>query len=104
MVGLLAPTDRRGCPQRTLKVQLTQIELANRRAIFDRGADKGVLAYLRDNRLKLHLHGYSHPTPSASTDLPLNTLRRGWWQGVPRTSDLKDLPGVGWTASLTWER
>ena len=63
MVGLLAPTDRRGCPQRTLKVQLTQIELDNRRALFDTGADKGVLVHLRDNRLKLHLHCNRHPIP-----------------------------------------
>src|ERR1700704_3579765 len=62
-IGLLAPTDRRGRLQRPLKVQFAQIELENRRAIFDRGADKGVLVYCRDNRLKLHLHGDSHPTP-----------------------------------------
>src|SRR3989449_10931379 len=48
-----------------LKIQFAQIELDNRRAIFDRGADKGVLVHLRDNRLKLHLHSYSHPTPFA---------------------------------------
>src|SRR2546422_6938591 len=64
-VGLLAPTDRRGRLQHTLKIQFAQIELDNRRAIFDRGADKGVLVYLRDNRRKLHLHSYSHPTPFA---------------------------------------
>src|SRR6267378_5514086 len=62
-IGLLAPTDRRGRLQRPLKVQFAQIELENRRAIFDRGADKGVLVDCRDNRLKLHLHGDSHPTP-----------------------------------------
>ena len=76
-VGLLAPTDRRGRPQRTLKVAFAQIERDNRRAIFDRGADKGVLVYLRDNRLKLHLHSYSHPTSFAPTDVSLDTLRKG---------------------------
>src|SRR2546427_4284886 len=64
-VGRLAPTDRRGRLPYTLKIQFAQIELDNRRAIFDRGADKGVLVYLRDNRRKLHLHSYSHPTPFA---------------------------------------
>jgi len=49
MVGLLAPTDRRGCPQRTLKVQIAQIELDDRRAIVERGADKGILVELRDH-------------------------------------------------------
>src|SRR6266567_1740365 len=76
-VGRLAPTDRRGRLQYTLKVQFAQIELDNRRAIFDRGADKGVLVYLRDNRLKLHLHSYSHPTSFAPTDVSLDTLRKG---------------------------
>jgi hypothetical protein len=71
-VGLLAPTDRRGRLQRTLKVQVAQIELDNRRAIFDRGADKGVLVHLRDNRLKLHLHCNRHPIPFVTTDLPLD--------------------------------
>ena len=42
-VGILTPTDRRGRLQHTLKVQFAQIELDNRRAIFDRGANKGVL-------------------------------------------------------------
>src|SRR2546427_12960088 len=60
-VGRLAPTDRRGRLPYTLKVQFAQIELDNRRAIFDRGADKGVLVELRDSRRKLHLHSYSHP-------------------------------------------
>ena len=41
------------------------------------GADKGVLVHLRDKRRKLPLHGHSHPTPFATTDLPLDTLRRG---------------------------
>lgn len=80
--GLLAPTDRRGRPQRTLQVVFAQIELHNGRAIFDRRADKGVLVYFRDNRLKRHLHSYSHPTPFAPTDLPLDTLRRGEQHGV----------------------
>jgi hypothetical protein len=43
MVGLLAPTDRRSLPQRTLKVQLVQIELDDCHAMFDEGADKGIL-------------------------------------------------------------
>src|SRR5215467_2779513 len=76
-VGLLAPTDRRGRFQRTLKVQFAQIELDNRCAIFDKGADKGILVELRDNRLKLHLYGYSHPCPFAPTDVPLDMLRKG---------------------------
>src|SRR4029450_12139139 len=80
-VGRFAPTDRRGRLQYTLKVQFAQIELDNRRAIFDRGADKGVLVELRDNRLKLHLHRDSHPTSFAPTDVPLDTLRKG---GLPR--------------------
>jgi hypothetical protein len=33
--GRFAPTDRRGRLQYTLKVQFVQIELDNRRAIFD---------------------------------------------------------------------
>src|SRR5215467_13688513 len=102
MVGLLAPTDRRECPQRTLQVQLTQIAWDNRRAIVDRGADKGVLVYLRANRRKLHRHGHSHSPPYTSTDVPLQTLRRGSWQGVTRPSGLKDLPGMRATSSLRW--
>jgi hypothetical protein len=66
VVGFLAPTERSLRPQLLLKVVPAQIKLDNRRAIFDRGADKGVLVYLRDNRLKLHLHGHSHPAPFAS--------------------------------------
>src|SRR6266478_1140104 len=46
VVGVLTPTDRRGRPQLPLIVAFTQIELDNRRAVFDRGADKGVLGYL----------------------------------------------------------
>jgi len=34
--GLLAPTDRRGRPQRTLKVVFAPIELNNGCAVFDR--------------------------------------------------------------------
>ena len=60
-VGRFAPTDRRSRLPYTLKVQFAQIELDNRRTIFDRGADKGVLVELRDSRLKLHLHRDSHP-------------------------------------------
>jgi hypothetical protein len=63
VVGFLAPTDRRGGPQRTLQVEFSQIERHNRRAVCDRRADKGVLGHLRDRRLKLHLHRKSHPTP-----------------------------------------
>ena len=37
--------------------------IPNRRALFDTGADKGVLVHLRDNRLKLHLHCHRHPIP-----------------------------------------
>jgi hypothetical protein len=76
-VGLFAPTDRRGRLQRTLKVQLAQIALENCCAIFARGADKGVLVALRDNRLKLHLHGDRHPRPFAPTDVPLDMLGKG---------------------------
>ena len=36
VVGLLTPTDGRGRPQRTLKVEFAQIKLNNRRAVFDR--------------------------------------------------------------------
>ena len=49
MVGFLAPPDRRGRPQRPLQVQFTPIAWDNRRAIFDRGADKGVFVPLRDH-------------------------------------------------------
>jgi len=63
VIGFLVPTDRRGCPQRTLKVEFSQIERHNRRAVFDRRADQGVLVHLRDHRLKLHLHRNSHGTP-----------------------------------------
>ena len=58
-IGLLAPTDRRGRLQRPLKVQFAQIELDNRRAIFDRGADKGVLVYCRDNLMWLYSSGHT---------------------------------------------
>ena len=77
VVGFLAPTERGLRPQLLVKVVPAQIELDNRCAIFDRGADKGVLVYLRDNRLKLPLHGYRHPATFAPTDVPLDTLRRG---------------------------
>jgi hypothetical protein len=77
LVGFLAPTERRLCPQFLLKVVFAQIELDNRRAIFDRGADKGVLVELRDSRLKLHLHRNGHPLPFATLDFPLDELRRG---------------------------
>src|SRR5712691_10908439 len=49
VVGFLAPTERGLRPQLLVKVVPAQIKLDNRRAIFDRGADKGVLVYLRDN-------------------------------------------------------
>src|SRR5712691_9581859 len=81
-VGRFAPTDRRGRLQYTLKVQFAQIELDNRRAIFDRGAEKGILVYLRDNRLKLPLHRYSHPPSFTPTDVSLDTLRKGELHGV----------------------
>jgi hypothetical protein len=53
VVGILAPTDRRGRPQLTLKVEFAQIERDNRRAVFDGRADESVLVPLRDSRLKL---------------------------------------------------
>ena len=49
VVGFLAPTERGLRPQLLLKVVPAQITLDNRRAIFDRRADKSVLVYLRDN-------------------------------------------------------
>src|SRR5262245_27138791 len=70
MVGLLTPTDGRGRPQRPSQVELAQIKLNDRRATFDRGADKGVLVHLCDGRLKLHLHCNCHPIPFVTTDLP----------------------------------
>ena len=70
-VGLLAPTARRGRLQRTGKGQVAQRALEQRRALFDSGADKGGLGYLRDNRLTLPLHGYSLPTPFVTTDWPV---------------------------------
>src|SRR5215831_11961328 len=63
MIDVLTPTDRGGGPQLPLKVELAQVELENRRAVFNRRADKGLLIHLRDSRLKLHLHSYCHPTP-----------------------------------------
>ena len=36
MIDVLTPTDRRGCPQLPLKVELAQVELDNRRAVFNR--------------------------------------------------------------------
>jgi hypothetical protein len=53
MIDVLTPADRGGCPQLPLKVELAQVELDNRRAVFNRRADKGILIRLRDSRLKL---------------------------------------------------
>src|SRR5215470_10802099 len=69
MIDVLTPTDRRGCPQLSLKVELAQVKLDNRRAVFNRRANKGLLIHLRDSRLKLHLHSYCHPTPAVSANL-----------------------------------
>ena len=77
MVEVLAPTALGLRPQLSLKVMLAEIKQDNRRAICNRRAHKGVLGYLRDSRRKLHLHGHCHPTPFATTDVPLDTLRRG---------------------------
>src|SRR5215468_6265231 len=77
MIDVLTPTDRGGCPQLPLKVELAQVELDNRRAVFNRRADKGLLIPLRDSRLKLHLHSHRHPTPSATTDVLMDTWQRG---------------------------
>jgi len=73
MEGVLAPTGRRGRPQLLLQGTFAQIEPDNRRAVFERGADKGVPVQLRDNRRTLHLHGHSHSTPCATPALPLDT-------------------------------
>jgi len=56
VVGFLAPIQRRGRPSLVVKIALSQIELDNRRSVFDGRANKGVLVHLRDSRLKLHLH------------------------------------------------
>ena len=47
--GCLAPTERGLRPQLLVTVVPAQIKLDNRRAMFDRGADKSVLVYLRDH-------------------------------------------------------
>ena len=62
VVGGLAPTDLGLRPQFIVKVVLAQIKLDNRRAVFNRRADKGILIHLRDSRRKLHLHGHRHVT------------------------------------------
>src|SRR5262245_11164503 len=49
VIGFLAPTERSLRPQLLLKVVPAQIKLDNRRAIFDRGADKGVLVYVLEH-------------------------------------------------------
>src|SRR5215813_5441303 len=72
VVGVLAPTDRRGRPQLTLKVEFAQIERDNRRAVFDGRADESVLVPLRDSRLKLHLHCNCPPIPFVTIDLPVD--------------------------------
>ena len=72
VVELLTPTDGCGRPQRTLPVEFAQIKLHDRRATFDRGADKGVLVHLRDSRLKLHLHCNCHPLPFVTIDVPVD--------------------------------
>src|SRR5439155_21344470 len=46
VIDVLTPTDGRGRPQLPLKVELAQIELDNRCAVFNRRADKGVLIHL----------------------------------------------------------
>ena len=77
MIDVLTPPDRRGCPQLSLKVELAQVELDNRRAVFKRRADKGLLIHLRDSRLKLHLHSHRHSTPFATIDMPWDMWQRG---------------------------
>jgi hypothetical protein len=77
LVGFLAPTECRLRPQFLLKVMFVPIELDNRRTIFDRGADKGVLVELRDSRLKRPLHRNGHSLPFATLDFPWDELRRG---------------------------
>ena len=79
---VLTPTDRRSRPSRTLQGTLAQIALDNRRALFDRRADQGVLGHLCDSRRKLPRHGHRHPTPFAITHLSLDTVRRGELEGV----------------------
>jgi hypothetical protein len=73
VIDVLPPTDGRGRPQLPLHLALSQIELDNRRAIFNRRADKGVLVPLRDSRLKRHLHSHRPPTPFATTDVLMDT-------------------------------
>ena len=77
VVGFPAPADRRGRPQRMLKVEFAQIERDNRRAVFDGRADESVLVHLCDSRLKLHLHRNCHPIPFVTIDLPVDKLRIG---------------------------
>jgi hypothetical protein len=77
VVGFLAPPDLRLRPQFRVKVVLAQVKLDNRRAVFNRRADKGVLIHLRNSRCKLHLHGHRHVPPFATADVLWDTWRRG---------------------------
>src|SRR5437867_3969603 len=80
--GFLAPIKRRGHPYLWLKIALSQSEFDHCRSVFEGRAGTCVLIHLRDSRLKLYLHRNRHPTPFATTDLPVDKLWIGERSGV----------------------